>query len=457
MTAKSRLHNTDDFLEASEGLEVFSNSRSAFPSMNNYVGGDYLLAPSNSDVAGYASRMYNADDDPEALEDLAVSADMLPVNAITLNVFGGGHSYIGDATGYAMTGALQAALSLENCSNRPFKCDLWPECPKRFSERKSLYRHMRNKHLHSEPAGILCPHRCGLSFARQDILKRHVKSQHDEQASRKTCGICGALVRLRSFPAHERSSRHQNAVRLAIMNHARERSTSPPTPKYPDAIADPVLLSAWALIKLKPWGSMSTRMLNFATAPQIPIKPSIEFLKVRDQVHSSLLHYLSCEPAVRDVALPDALVIMIVVDSITDGFVAGMYHARALVRLGFAQLTTSYTAQQWLESEPSVEAFETAATRGAPPGAREKIQQFPKMELKLLRRAAIEIMFMPFQYHKVSLWDRVDWLTHDDWQGNYGREVQPIVKLAESVDCELQLKRPRACGSLFFEISSALR
>lgn len=446
MAAQSRMHDKDEISQALDDPVVSSSALLAHPSMGiiaDFFGGGCSLALPTSNATGYASRVHNADDDLEPLEEPIVPAGTWPADPLMLSYFGGDQvlvPHIGGVTGYAAQDDLETALTLGYHAQQTFNCDLWPHCQKRFSERKSLYRHMRMKHFHSGVAEFPCPHpECGLSFARQDILKRHTKSQHSEEEP-ILCNVCNKFVRRRSVPAHQRSMKHRKAQARAFQyittENLRRYTERPPTPNYLDAITDPVLLSAWAFIKLKPWGHTSRRMMNFATAPEVPIKVSIEYLTLRDQVSKSLLHYLSCEPAVRDAALPDALAIMGVVDSITGDFEAGMYHARALVRLGFAQLSSWSNAQQWLQSEPSVEAFETATTKGVSSEARQSSQNVIRMLVKLMRRATVEIMFMPFQDLDLPVWDRVDHLTHDDWVGNYRQELLAIISLAESIELE---------------------
>ncbi|WPB06085.1 uncharacterized protein RHO25_010742 [Cercospora beticola] len=398
--------------------------------MNNYVGGGYLLAPPTSGIAGYASRMYNTDDDQEALDDLVISAEILPANAIMLNVFSGSRSCISDTTGYAMPGDLETALVLGYRSNQPFKCDLWPECPCRFSKRKSLYRHMRMKHLH----GV-------------DILKRHIQSQHEEKASQVLCVVCNKHVRPRSLPAHRLGTKHKNAqhvaaqyvaaeIRHATIEYLRAFAERAPTPNCLDAIADPVQLIAWAFVKFNPWGTQNNRWINFAEPPNPPIKVSKEYTALKATVYNKLLNLLASGNALSDKALPDALSILTVLDAMTDGFEAGVRHCRAQVRLKCSQIFSPADAERWVQEEPSAEAFDTATSRGISEGSRQSSRHVIRLLLKLMRRAAVDIIYMPFQDQGVSVWNRFDSLTHAQWAGHYEPQLREIESLAHAIPGE---------------------
>ncbi|GIZ47674.1 hypothetical protein CKM354_001075900 [Cercospora kikuchii] len=451
MAARSYLHETDDDPNEPEHSLVSSSSSLAYPIMSSIVdgfGGPYSLVPSTSNAISYASRVHNFEDHPDALGEPMVAlgtpayAIMLELSGFT-EYYGSSHSllqYASNHTDYAMRGDLEMALARDTHSNQPFTCDQSPHCRQTFSERKSLYRHLRTVHGF---ARFSCPFSCSeLSFARQDILKRHIKSHHSEGAAKVACKVCDTSVRLRSLPAHWRSAKHKKAqavatkARDATMRYLRQYSERSPTPDYPDAIADPVLLAAWAFMKLNPWGCNSHRWMAFETAPDPPMKLSEDYLKLRVEVYRQLRKAVGTEQAIRDRALPDALVIMTVLDAQTDGFEAGMVHCRALIRLGTLQLSEADDTETWINDESSAEAFETASLRGVHEISRHPCQRLFTMLLKLMRRAAVQTMFMPFHDSDVSVWDRLDFLTHDAWVGHYAQELQTIKSLAQSIELE---------------------
>ncbi|SMY23418.1 unnamed protein product [Zymoseptoria tritici ST99CH_1A5] len=326
---------------------------------------------------------------------------------------------------------------------------------------------------------LRCNH-CGNRFTRKDILSRHIQTQHKAAHATISCGLCGKQVRPRSVPAHLASdsckrSRSNTDIDIDIDVLAVARgwnfdldeldgmfsgdifvsngpttniSTPPlsrqrqakymPTPNYLPAVADPVLLSAWLFIKLKPWGSAhrwaDPDPLRLATTPLRAFsKPSVDILELRALVFRTLRKALTTPNTLdRDPYFPDALIMLVLFTCQTEGWAAAIPHGEPLLWLAERYLK-GIGSRECYKSTIAGDAFGTVLSRYVKNKYAEPLQRMFTMAQRVMRQTVIDLIDGPFEHFQVPVWRRPYLLRDEDWFVNYEDQLRPIIHLADSI------------------------
>ncbi|SMR59587.1 unnamed protein product [Zymoseptoria tritici ST99CH_3D1] len=220
----------------------------------------------------------------------------------------------------------------------------------------------------------------------------------------------------------------------------RRRAGYMPTPDYLPAIADPVLLSAWLSVKLKPWGPnhcwADDRWL--VSPPRTFDRPSVEVLELRGVVYRKLLNACTSGNITRDPYYPDALIMMSLFVCQTDGFKSALVHCEFLNWLAYQQIKIGGLARDTYRTTIAIDAFRTVLGRYVKGEYIDSLQRMFTMALQAMRNGVIDLIDGPFEHIKEPVWRRTLHLNAAEWYSRYRGNLLAITNVAESIPYDIE-------------------
>ncbi|SMR56734.1 unnamed protein product [Zymoseptoria tritici ST99CH_1A5] len=220
----------------------------------------------------------------------------------------------------------------------------------------------------------------------------------------------------------------------------RRRAGYMPTPDYLPAIADPVLLSAWLFVKLKPWGPnhcwADDRWLT--SPPRTFDRPLVEVLELRGVVYRTLLNACTSGNITRDPYYPDALIMMSLFVCQTDGFKSALVHCEFLNWLAYQQIKIGGLARDTYRTTIAIDAFRTVLGRYVKVEYIDSLQRMFTMALQAMRNGVIDLIDGPFEHIKEPVWRRTLHLNAAGWCIRYRDNLLAITNVAESIPYDIE-------------------
>ncbi|KJX98429.1 hypothetical protein TI39_contig412g00023 [Zymoseptoria brevis] len=220
----------------------------------------------------------------------------------------------------------------------------------------------------------------------------------------------------------------------------RRRAGHMPTPDYLPGIADPVLLSAWLFVKLRPWGPnhcwADDRWL--VTPPRTFDRPSVEVLELRGVVYRTLLNACTSGNITRDPYYPDALNMMSLFVRQTDGFKSALVHCEFLNWLSYQQIKIGGLARDTYRTTIAIDAFRTVLGRYVKGEYVDPLQRMFTMALQAMRNGVIDLIDGPFEHIKEPVWRRTLHLNAAGWYSRYRDNLLAITNVAKSIPYNIE-------------------
>ena len=295
-------------------------------------------------------------------------------------------------------------------------------CKLQFQHAKTLSRHKGA--VHGQPR-YKCV-QCGKVCTRRDILLRHIREQHSDEDVMVQCKQCGEEVRSRRMRSHLSSSACKNAEAQngvhpgqALARTHRTYATHLATPTYLDAPADPIMLAAELMFKVKPWGP--GHWLG-RTPDEAPQTVAVGVLELKDVLYRAILKAIKSATFVRDPYIADAIGLLIIIAYELEGWEACRTHICGFV----TAVKMHIAARDAFRSTPLPDVFRTVALRNVAKPVVSKYDDMLVMVMTMLRCAGADLTIMSTE--QLHVLDERLW-----FQENRER-LLPIAEMASALE-----------------------